>query len=54
MNTEVKKSKQISNVISLKSLLNDKLKLCLTMICLDNTKKDFYKFYNEIQFMLKS
>ena len=51
MNSD-KKSNKISKV-SFTQLMNNKLKLCLTMICLDNNKKDFYKFYQEISFMLK-
>ncbi len=47
------KSNEKSNMISYNSLIKNRLKLCLTTIALHNSKKDFYRFYNEILFMFK-
>jgi hypothetical protein len=41
------------NIIKYDHIINNKLKLCLTMIILYNKKSDFYEFYKEIFFMLK-
>jgi hypothetical protein len=42
-----------NNFITYNELMNNKLNLCLTMICLHNDKSKFYEFYNNILFMLK-
>lgn len=39
--------------ITYDSIKNNKVQLALTCIALENNKKDFYKFYKEILFMLK-